>query len=119
MKTRCYNKKTKSYSDYGARGIIVCDKWKTFAGFYDDMGASYKEGLTIDRIDNNGNYTLENCKWSTKKEQCNNRRSSKIIEFNNDCKTLAQWIEFFNLKSSTVRQRYCVYGWPVERCFKQ
>jgi len=86
MKSRCYNKNTQKYKDWGGRGITVCNKWLDYLGFKEDMQESYDEHLkiygkintTIDRIDNDGNYELSNCQWATQKEQQNNRRNNKI-----------------------------------------
>ena len=79
IKARCYNINCKSYKDYGARGIAVCSEWKdNFQAFYDwSITNGYKTGLQIDRIDNNGNYEPNNCRYTTAKENSNNRRSTK------------------------------------------
>jgi len=80
IKGRCYNKKEKAYPHYGGRGIIMCQRWlDSFENFVKDMGEK-PEGTSIDRIDVNGNYSPENCKWSTQKEQVSNRRKTKIMQ---------------------------------------
>jgi hypothetical protein len=77
---RCYNSNCNNYKYYGGRGIQVCDRWKnSFENFLEDMGLKPSKSYSIDRIDNNGNYELSNCKWSTKLEQSNNQSSNRII----------------------------------------
>ena len=77
MKERCLNPNNKGYKNYGARGIEVCDRWLRFEFFISDMGDRPSTGLSLDRIDNNGNYEPKNCKWSTRLEQAANTRKLK------------------------------------------
>lgn len=107
MKNRCYLKSHHAYSCYGARGITVCAEWKDdFEAFYDwAISNGYSEELTIDRIDNNGSYSPENCKWSTREEQVNNRRSCVLITYNGETKNLMQWCKLLNLPYKLIHQR--------------
>lgn len=90
MKTRCQNPNDNGYKRwYGSRGIGLCDKWQSFAGFYADMGDA-STGMTIDRINNNGDYETSNCRWSTRAEQANNRSTNVIIEFNGEALNITQ-----------------------------
>src|ERR1035437_5533989 len=88
---RCYNPSCKQYADYGGRGIKMCQRWfDSFFAFLTDMGPR-PNGLTIDRINNDGNYEPGNCRWATMKEQCSNRRSNVMLEYNGKTMTLRQW----------------------------
>lgn len=80
MHARCRNPKHIGYASYGARGIVVCEAWRTFEGFWADMGPTWQEGLSIDRIDPDGNYEPSNCRWATWTQQANNKRNNKILE---------------------------------------
>jgi hypothetical protein len=117
MKERCYNSKSQNYSRYGGRNITVCSNWlnsfESFAKWAFNNG--YKDSLTIDRIDFNGNYTPENCKWSTIKEQANNRRSNVLITFNGETMNLLQWSERINLPYGTLYSRLYQRSWPIEK----
>jgi hypothetical protein len=113
IKQRCGNPSDVAYENYGGRGITYSKDWESFQGFYDDMGSSWEAGLSIERIDNEGNYCKENCRWATRKDQNNNTRRNKYIAFNNITKTLSQWSEELNIKSSTIRMRL-TKGWSVD-----
>ena len=116
---RTTNPAHSEFARYGARGIAVCDEWHSFDRFYLDMKDGYMPGLSIERIDNDQGYSLENCRWATKKEQANNRRTSKFFTIDGVTKTLAQWIDESGLKGSTVRQRLYAYGWTIERALSK
>lgn len=90
MRRRCYDKKFKSYKNYGGRGITVCDEWQTFEGFYKNMGDKPK-GKTVGRIDNNQNYCKENCRWETPMQQANNTRHNVFLTYKGETKTVAEW----------------------------
>lgn len=77
MRTRCFNANQERYSDYGARGITVCDRWSSFENFFADMGER-PDGLSIERVDNNGNYEPSNCRWATPAEQARNKRQRQV-----------------------------------------
>lgn len=117
MKARCYNTKSSSYKRYGGRGISVCEEWsKSFETFYAwSMQNGYNENLTIERIDNNGNYCPENCKWISKKEQCRNRRTNISFEYNGEKHILTEWCEIFNLDYKLVHNRIYKMKWSFEK----
>ena len=99
MIARCYNKNKPVYKDYGARGISVCEEWMDFKNFWKDMCSGYSEDLTLERVDNNGNYCKSNCRWATVKEQSNNRRMRKdntsgVINVSLDKKS-GKWAAFY------------------------
>lgn len=108
MKTRCFDINDKRYERYGERGITVCEEWKNnFLSFYDwSMANGYDENLSIDRIDNDGNYCPENCRWATLKEQANNRSSNVKYKIGNVTKKLSEWCALFELDFNTVLARF-------------
>lgn len=119
MKSRCTNPRVKQYADYGGRGISVCDRWQSFANFLEDVGDGFAPGMTLDRIDTNGDYSPENCRWATRRVQNNNKRNNNYIEFQGAVRSLTEWARIKGLRPGTVRQRYYVYGWPIERCLTE
>ena len=117
MLERCRNKNRRDYKNYGGRGIRVCDEWKNnFMSFYNwAIDSGYKEGLTIDRIDTNGNYEPSNCRWATPKEQANNRRTSVFLTYNGETHTVSQWAEIQHIPRDTLDRRMRRCGWSVEK----
>jgi hypothetical protein len=117
MIKRCYCVTGRLYKFYGGRGIRVCDRWRRFVNFIEDMAPSYQLGLQLERIKNDEGYSPDNCKWATRLEQCNNRRSNRRIDFGGVSMTLAQWGRKTGL-GPTVRQRLHD-GWSVEEALTQ
>lgn len=105
IKDRCYNPDCSSYKHYGGRGITMCDRWfNSFECFYNDMGLRPSAQHSIDRINNDGNYQLDNCKWALAEEQSRNKRNNRWIEFNGENMVLADWAKKFKATSANVRQ---------------
>jgi hypothetical protein len=114
MIQRCTNEKELNYSDYGKKGIKVCDEWLiSFESFYKDMGERPNK-LTLDRIDNNKGYFKENCRWATMTEQQNNRTNNVKFEFNGKSKTLPEWSRIIGIKTGTLRSRISS-GWDIQK----
>lgn len=101
---RCTNPNDPSFKDYGARGISVCDRWESFENFYADMGDK-PAGLSIERLDVNGNYDPLNCVWADRETQANNKRNSHYITYEGVTKTLSQWAKYFNIPVWKLNQR--------------
>jgi hypothetical protein len=104
MMQRCYDKNSHAYQRYGGRGINVCERWQNFLGFYSDMG-DRPEGMSLERVDNNGDYCLENVIWASAKTQARNRRSTVFLEFKSQRKSMAEWAEEFDMKIQTLWAR--------------
>ena len=107
MLKRCYKENNQAYKDYGGRGITVCDEWKnSFVEFAKwAMKNGYKDDLTIDRIDNNGNYEPSNCRWATKAEQARNTRKNKFFTYNGETKIISEWSRILEIPQTTLFRR--------------
>lgn len=107
MKRRCYSPKEKGYKYYGGRGIKVCDEWlEDFINFYNwAMNNGYREDLTIDRINVNGNYEPNNCRWADRITQANNKRNNHFLTYNNETLTINQWARKLNIPRETIKTR--------------
>jgi hypothetical protein len=114
MKNRCFSPTNDSYYLYGGRGITVCDRWLSFQNFYDDMSPR-PQGKEIDRINNDGPYSPDNCRWATKKENNRNKRTTRFLEFNGEVRPLIDWAEAFGLRRHVVIARLDKGGWTPER----
>lgn len=104
------------YPTYGGVGIKVCKEWKTFVGFFEDMGHPPTPIHSIERIDNSKGYSKDNCRWATPKEQARNRKSSRWVTYKQKTKTIAEWAEELGLPQSLVGNRLRA-GWSVEEAF--
>lgn len=113
VKQRCLNPKNPQFARYGGRGIEICERWLSFQNFYADMGEP-PGGLTIERIDNDGNYEPSNCRWATRREQQNNRSVNRFIEFRGQRQTVAQWADELGIHRNTLEQRLDA-DWAIDR----
>lgn len=106
MRARCEYEKHPCYKNYGGRGIRVCDEWRQYKPFEEwALSSGYNDTLTIDRIDSNGNYEPDNCRWATMKEQQNNRRNNRIVTYKGVNYTVTQLAEATGIKKTTLRYR--------------
>lgn len=112
MRNRC----DRVNQDYSCRGIVYDERWKSFENFLEDMGEA-PEGLSLDRIDCNGNYHKANCRWATRVEQANNTRANVFIEWDGKRQTRSQWEKELGMQPTTLRSRIKA-GWPMERAMK-
>ena len=120
MKTRCYSKKNRQYKDYGGRGIFIASNWKnSFENFWNDMKGGYREGLMIDRIDNNKGYSKENCRWVDSFTQNSNKRSNKRYEVDGKKLTVTELSKKYNIKKQTLHMRLNTYNWSVSKSIKK
>jgi hypothetical protein len=114
MRKRCSNPNDHKFKDYGGRGIRVCKRWEKFENFLADMGEKPK-GKSIDRVNNNGNYEPENCRWATPTEQARNSRKVRILDYKGTALSLAEWAEKLGLCPKLTSQRIVRDGWSTER----
>ena len=120
MKTRCTNPNYDKYKWYGGKGITICEEWMNSYDRFEEWALShgYKDDLTLDRIDPDGNYTPDNCRWIDRKEQANNRTSNHFITYNGKTQTIQQWSEELGILRSRIDRRLEA-GWPIERIFTE
>ena len=116
MKQRCSNPKAISYKYYGAKGVTVCQEWQDgFQAFHDWATANgYSDNLTLDRVDANGDYCPDNCRWTTNKEQQNNTSYNRLITYGAETHNITQWAEILNIPRNVLYNRIR-RGWDIEK----
>jgi len=117
MLYRCLNRNSDSYDRYGGRGIGVCERWMTFANFLADMGEA-PAGMSLDRINNDGNYEPGNCRWATWHQQAANRRGTRLITHAGRTMPVRAWEREFGFGVGTIRTRL-ERGWPIDRAMQE
>ena len=107
IKTRCYNPNSKYYDSYGGRGITMCDEWRDSYEAFRDWANSRgdRQGLSIDRCNNNGNYEPSNCRWVDSVAQANNRRSNRILTIGNESHNVTEWAKIIGMNPKTLFTR--------------
>lgn len=119
MKQRCLNPNTVGWARYGGRGIKVCEQWQSFERFLADMGEAPSAKHSLDRIDTDGDYAPNNCRWATKAEQDNNRSSCRYFEHGGLRLTVRQWADRSGIKYATLYRRLCLSGWPIDKALSR
>lgn len=120
MRQRCFNPENNDYHRYGGRGISICEEWEDFARFYQWANeAGYEKGLTIERVDVNGDYCPENCTWIPNSEQALNWEDSLLFTYNGKTQGIRAWAEERGINYHTLKARLTYYGWSVERALTE
>ncbi len=114
MKARCSNSRHIGYANYGGKGIKVCERWLSYENFFEDMGEKPK-GFSIDRIDANGDYTPENCRWASYTQQANNKTNNHVISALGETKTLQEWANSTGVSHGSLLFRIYKAKWPLEK----
>ena len=119
IRKRCLNPSSSRFEYYGGRGIRICSDWNDFTNFKSwSEENGYSDNLSIDRIDVNGNYTPENCRWADKTTQSNNTRTNHYLEYKGERRSMMDWCRKLDLSYYKIRSRINAYGWSVERAFE-
>ena len=114
IKRRCNDENSEKYPRYGGRGIKICNEWYVFDAFYEwALNNGYKDNLSIDRMDNDGNYEPNNCRWVDDIVQANNKSTNHLIEYNGETHTLQEWSRIVGIDRRTIWKRIIQYGWSV------
>ena len=119
LRQRCNDSNTSSYQHYGGRGISVCERWNDFANFLEDMGERPTPDHQIDRIENDGDYTPDNCRWATRRQQAGNKRVTRNITFNGETMCIRAWARKLDINYLTLYRRIVQAKWPIERALTE
>jgi hypothetical protein len=119
LRQRCFSKNQPGYKNYGGRGITVCERWEEFSAFLEDMGKAPSEKHSIDRIDNDGDYTPENCRWATRAEQRRNSRQLRMVTYRGKTQCLKDWATELGIKYSALYRRVVLREQPAELAFSR
>jgi hypothetical protein len=121
MKQRCENPRNAEFSRYGRRGITVCEEWaNSFEAFRNwALANGYRDDLTIEREDNDGPYSPDNCRWATQKEQANNTRKTRFLTHNGQTRSVSEWARILGINQSTLNMRLNKYNWSVEKALSE
>ena len=114
MIERTRNSNSDEFRNYGGRGISVCERWSSFENFASDMGPTFRPELTLDRLDVDGNYEPDNCRWATQRDQQRNKRTNHVVTWRGRSLVVTDWAELLGLNPNTVVHRLR-RGWTVER----
>lgn len=114
MRRRCLDPKDPRFADYGGRGITICDRWSTIRAFFEDMGPRPSPRHTLDRKDNDGPYSPENCRWATPQEQARNKRNNHPLTYQGRTQTMTAWAEELGMSVQTLACRLNRQGWTAE-----
>lgn len=117
IRQRCYDQGCPAYKYYGGRGIVMCERWLDYANFVADMGEPPPQ-RSLDRIDNDGPYSPNNCRWATRTEQARNKRSAHLISFHGETRSLVEWAEYLGVSRNKLHNRI-FRGWDIERALTQ
>ena len=116
MRVRCNNPRHPKYPTYGGRGICVCEEWTSFQEFWRDMGPTWRPGLELDRINNNGDYEPDNCRWTTGSQNCRNKRNNRTVQTPDGAMLLIEASERYGLHKAVLHQRIKL-GWSIEATY--
>ena len=120
MRARCEKPYSYGYKSYGGRGISVCKEWSDFQNFYAwAINNGYDKNLTLDRIDNDGNYEPSNCRWATQTQQCRNQRSNRNIAYQGEVHCLTEWAEITGIDKGVLAARLDKLNWSIQKAFSE